>query len=88
MREVSIKVIPFPGSASKARYFLVLFEDIEPGIAQPARPKPSRLDSLESSRLRSELAATREYLQTVVDDKATTLEELRVANEEAQAGNE
>jgi two-component system CheB/CheR fusion protein len=42
----------------------------------------------ESARLRRELAATKRYLQTIVDDKASTLEALRAANEEAQAGNE
>ncbi len=35
-----------------------------------------------------ELAATRDYLQTVIEDKETSNEELRVANEEVQSGNE
>ena len=88
MMDVSIKVIPFTGSAAKTRYFLVLFEDVEPGGSPAAEQNPPLPGDNESSRLRSELAATREYLQTVVDEKATTLEELGVANEEAQAANE
>jgi len=89
LREVAIKVIPFTGSSSsKERHFLVLFEDTERNGAPAAKHKPSTRDNHESARLRRELAATREYLQSIVDDKATTLEELKSANEEAQAGNE
>jgi len=39
-------------------------------------------------RLQRELAAAKEYLQSIVEDHANTLEELRAASEEAQAGNE
>ena len=89
LRDVAIKVIPFRGpSSSKERYFLVLFEDTERNRAPAANHEPSTHDNRASARLRRELAATKEYLQTIVDDKATTLEELRAANEEAQAGNE
>ena len=89
LKEVAIKVIPFRGSSSsKERYFLVLFEDAEPNGGPTAKHKPSTHDNAGSARLRRELAATKEYLQSIVDDKATTLEELRAANEEAQAGNE
>ena len=87
--EVAIKVIPFTGSSSsKERYFLVLFEDAERSGGLAAEHKPSARDNRGSARLRRELAASKEYLQSIVDDKATTLEELRAANEEAQAGNE
>ena len=89
LKEVVISVFPFTGSSSSdERYFLVLFEDAR-GIDRPeAKRKPSLHDDPGSVRLRRELAATKEYLQSIVDDKASTLEELRAANEEAQAGNE
>jgi two-component system CheB/CheR fusion protein len=88
-REVAIRVFPFTGSSSsKERYFLVLFEEIERNGVSPASREPSTPDGQGSDRLLRELAATREYLQSIVDDKATTMEELRAANEEAQAGNE
>ncbi len=45
-------------------------------------------ENTDGDRLRRELAATREFLQSLVTDKATTLDDLRSANEEAQAGNE
>jgi len=89
LKEITIKVTPFRGSsASKERYFLVLFQDAEPNGDLRAIHKPVIQDNEGSARLRRELVATKEYLQSIVEDNATTLEELRAANEEAQAGNE
>ena len=87
VRDVAIKVIPFTGSP-KERHFLVLFENDERNIGPRTKEKLTTSGAGRSARLRHELAATKEYLQSIVDDKATTLEELRAANEEAQAGNE
>jgi two-component system CheB/CheR fusion protein len=85
LTDVAIKVIPFGESnSSKERYFLVLFEDTEPKSGAAAAPPDNR----DSARLRRELTATKEYLQSIVEDSASTLEELRASNEEAQAGNE
>ena len=85
LREVAIRVFPFAGPyISKERYFLVLFEETD----RKAGSLPPAPGDQGSDRLRRELAATREYLRSIVDDKTTTLEELRAANEEAQAGNE
>jgi two-component system CheB/CheR fusion protein len=90
--DVTIKVIPFSGSSSSNdRYFLVLFEDKGRNVSKGGaelKHKSAPRDNRPGARLRRELAATKEYLQSIVDDKATTLEELRAANEEAQAGNE
>ena len=89
LRDVAINVTPFTGSStSEERYFLVLFEDVEPGSGTAVKQKPAAPDEVGSARLLRELIATKEYLQSVVEDNATTLEELRAANEEAQAGNE
>jgi two-component system CheB/CheR fusion protein len=89
LRDVTIKVIPFrDSSSSKERYFLVLFEDAEPNGGPKAIDKPAIQDTGGSARLLRELVATKEYLQSIVEDHATTLEELGAANEEAQAGNE
>jgi two-component system CheB/CheR fusion protein len=90
LKEVAIKVIPFmASSSSKKRHFLVLFEDAKRNDSPKAMGKPLMADGKrQSTRLRRELAATKEYLQSIVDDKISTLEELRAANEEAQAGNE
>jgi two-component system CheB/CheR fusion protein len=89
LRDVRIKVTPFRGSpSSKGRYFLVLFEDAEPNGGPKAVHKPALQDSVGSDRLRRELEATKEFLRSIVEDNATTLEELRAAGEEAQASNE
>jgi two-component system CheB/CheR fusion protein len=88
-RDVKIKVIPFRGStSSKERHFLVLFEDAAPNGGAAALHQPAIRDHGGSARLRREILATKEYLQSIVEDNATTLEELRASNEEAQAGNE
>ena len=87
--EVTITVIPLRGSpSSKKRFFLVLFQDIEPNGGPRQSLRPSTHGNEGMVRLRRELAATKEYLQTIVEDRTNSLEELRSANEEAQAGNE
>lgn len=89
LKEVAIKVIPFAAASSpKERYFLVLFDEAGRNGNLAADHEPLTSDGAEGAQLRRELAATKEYLQSVVDDKVSTLEELRAANEEAQAGNE
>ncbi len=89
LTDVAIKVIPFRESpSSKERYFLVLFEDAEPNGGPAPVHTPAPPDNADSARLRRELTATKEYLQSIVEESATTLEELRASNEEAQAGNE
>ena len=87
--DVRIAVTPFAGSPdSKERYFLVLFEDAPPAGGHKAIRQSAIPDTRGSARLRRELVATREYLQSIVADNAATLEELGAANEEAQASNE
>ena len=54
--------------------------------APGAKLQPAVPDNGRAARLRREVVATKEYLQSIVEDNATTLEELREANEEAQAG--
>ena len=57
-------------------------------VARRRSAKLATRDNRGSARLRRELVATREYLQSIVADNAATLEDLGAANEEAQAGNE
>ena len=94
--EVKIKAIPFRESSSATRYFLILFEDVAsaagtpPGNTKPEAPKrkTAKDEEGEAARLRRELAATKKYLQSIIEEKESALEELRAASEEAQAGNE
>jgi two-component system CheB/CheR fusion protein len=84
--EVKIKVIPFRHLPSSGpRYFLILFEDAAPACLPKSRAKH---DGGEASRLQAELAATKEYLQSIINDKDSALERLKFASEKAQAGNE
>ncbi len=89
VQDVAIKVVPFKGaSPSTERYFVVLFEDVEPKGSVRGKRKPDATGKGVSARLRNEIVANKEFLQSIVEDHAATLEELRASNEEAQAGNE
>ena len=86
LQDVTIRVIPFRGSPSSGeRYFLILFEEARPDSGPKTRRMPAKQSVGDGARLHRELVATKEYLQSIVEDNAGTLEELRAANEEAQA---
>lgn len=88
-KEVSIEVLPLSGPAKRERYFLVLFEDATLGEEQPpAGRKAERHADRDSLKLRNELARTREYLQSIVQEQESTNEELKTANEEALSSME
>jgi len=87
-REVSLEVVPVRGGG-----FLIVFE--EPRLSPPLPPKGTAEASggeepaeRQNVRLKQELAATREYLQSVVEQQDTANEELQSANEEVQSANE
>ncbi|MEO8592457.1 MAG: chemotaxis protein CheB [Candidatus Solibacter sp.] len=89
LRDVTIKVVPCDGpSSTKGGHFLVLFEDAEPDQMLKAARKPAITDKAASARVRRELLATKEYMQSVVEENAATVEQLRAATERAQVGNE
>jgi len=89
LRQVAIQVVPLHGSTStEDRYFLILFEDGGRKGGESATEGAAMAQSGENPWLLRELVATKEYLQSVVEENATTLEALRAANEESQAGNE
>jgi two-component system CheB/CheR fusion protein len=82
-----LHVVPVPASGEEF-YFIVLFEavPVEP-VSGPEGHKSKARRSKDLSMER-ELSATRDYLQTVIEDKESANEELRAANEEAQSANE
>ncbi len=87
-RTVTVDVIPFVGS-TKERYFLILFqEDPRPERGKKATAKRKAGESQEAARLKRELEATRDYLQSIIEEQETMNEELRSANEEVQSSNE
>ena len=86
---VDIEVIPLASTGSV--HYLVLFQ--EPGAARgkprPAPPPPeSRRGKSRLRFLELELAASREYLQSVIQELEAANEELQSANEEILSSNE
>jgi two-component system CheB/CheR fusion protein len=93
-RGVNLEVVPVKASEAGEGGFLILFEKpFSPALAGEAKGKPlkARAEDAardETARLTAELAATREYLQAVIEQQEAANEELQSANEEAQSGNE
>ena len=88
--EVAVEVIPIKGQGANDGGFLILFEELgsPDGVATATRAlEPARAD-IDTSRLAQELAATREYLQSVIEQQEAANEELQSANEEIQSANE
>ena len=104
IKTVTIRVVPFKVPTQSQHSFLIVFESDLPGedggspsgLAQaPAGHIVDHAVAEEHSvlgrqivQLRQELAATREYLQSIIESQEGTNEELQSANEEIQSGNE
>lgn len=90
---VNIEVIPFKKAPGRENRFLVLFDEAsrKAELAEKKLPK-KRLSAAalerENNHLRQELIATKEYLQSVIEQHESANEELRSANEEIQSSNE
>ena len=103
-KTVTIRVVPFKVPTQTQHSFLIVFESDLPGedgvspsglVQAPAAQMVDQSSSGEYSvlgkqivQLRQELAATREYLQSIIESQEGTNEELQSANEEIQSGNE
>jgi PAS domain S-box-containing protein len=89
---VNIEVVPIK-SGMRERHFLVLFQDTDqraPSEAAVTKVRPSKSRNMEktTARLEQELTATKDYMQSVVEDLEDANEELKAANEEIQSSNE
>jgi two-component system CheB/CheR fusion protein len=96
----NIVVIPFTGLPDmKEQLYVVLFEQASSPLAEAGkvgkRPKGSKGGTRSSpsaddrvSKLEHELLATKEYLQSLIEDHVRTADELGSANEELVSGNE
>jgi two-component system CheB/CheR fusion protein len=95
---VKLEVIPFRTPARERQHFLVLFEEKESEDGRGAVPEepPTEPRSNEAAdaretqilQLKQELAATKEYLHSIIEGQEASNEELQSANEEIQSGNE
>jgi two-component system CheB/CheR fusion protein len=94
IHDVNIEVLPLP-AGDVAQHFLVLFQDVtaadsrEGGTDGRKKQLPTKKDNdRRVTRLQEELAANREYLQSIIQDLEATNEELQSANEEILSANE
>jgi PAS domain S-box-containing protein len=92
-RTVSIEVTPL--KSGKERCYLVLFEPSsrmgrngQPSVPAPVLSAPKGTQAREILRLRRELQAARDYLQTVSEQHDDVNEELQASSEEAESSNE
>jgi two-component system CheB/CheR fusion protein len=94
MKTLRVKVVPVR-TAKQGAYFLVIFlakgdpatsESGKVDVAVADRsPKSART---REARLEEELIATKEYLQSIIDQQQAYVEELQSSNEEVQSSNE
>jgi len=99
LKGVNLEVIPLNATSSKERHLLIMFEDATPPgrsvsaetMATQVRPgkggKQER-NNRQTIQLKQELAATKRYLHSLVEDKDASNEELQAANEEILSSNE
>ncbi len=82
---VDFDVIPLqPGP--KGTHFLILFQDSPEPAPRKGRDKDA--ESAQTEQLKQELVATRQYLQSIIEEQEATNEELQSANEEILSSNE
>jgi two-component system, chemotaxis family, CheB/CheR fusion protein len=83
-----------PVTTDGERFFLVLFREVLPAAEETrelhknARASKKATDARMVSKLREELASTKESLQAIIEEQEATNEELKSANEEIQSSNE
>lgn len=96
-REIAIEVVPMKSSGLEKCGFLILFDDGATSDNAPVArvatgeatlnvyPSPLAADT---ARLEQELAGTRDYLQSIIEQQEATNEELQSASEEVQSACE
>jgi len=91
-RGATVEVIPIQGPrAGKGRCFLILFEDEPSPRPRAESPPHSATETARDGRvadLEDELATTRVYQQTLLEEQEAANEELQSANEEVLSSNE
>jgi len=93
-RSVDFDVSPLALGNSKTLYFMIVFRELprEPHrklATHGTRPSEETDSTLKrTKKLEQELAATKEYLQSVIETQEATNEELQSANEEILSSNE
>lgn len=91
--KINLEVIPVKEPAGPGRFYLVVFQDVAEAkpIKHGAKGKLTGITEAGAKRvaeLEQELSATKEYLQSVIEQQEGSNEELRSASEEIQSSNE
>ncbi|MBA2964333.1 PAS domain-containing protein [Ramlibacter sp. CGMCC 1.13660] len=86
-REIELNVVPIKLPIAGEQCYLVLFEEKLHGVQPPPSPVPVD-EAADAHHLRQELASTRDYLQSLIQQQAAANEELKAANEEILSSNE
>ena len=84
-KEVDLEVIPIRDGQKKRPNFLMLINEVK---RKETGTSPGGEEAREVARLKHELAATREHLQSVIETGEATNEELRAVHEEVLSTNE
>jgi two-component system, chemotaxis family, CheB/CheR fusion protein len=92
-RFVDIRVLPLQATSGRDACMVVLFEADRPVPKVESAPAPTKsgLRAKDNGRvleLEHELATTRDYMQSIVEEQEASNEELKSANEEIQSSNE
>lgn len=97
VRLVRIDVVPFKPQGTSERYFLVIFTDIltteisqleiSSGSTRSRQQRQTNKEQ-ETNKLKQDLATTKEYLQSIIEEQQATNQDLRAANEEILSSNE
>src|SRR6267154_5159857 len=88
-RRADIEVVPVKTTAAGKSVFLVLFEERPAATTvRASKSTDKRAIEEETSDLKAELIATKDYLQSVIEQQDAANEELQSANEEVQSANE
>jgi two-component system CheB/CheR fusion protein len=92
--DIALEIVPL--TSSRGEHYLVLFDETDVRVAKGrkggTRRKPATSARAEAdtrvAALRRELAANREYLQSIIQELEAANEELQSANEEILSSNE
>jgi len=89
VREINIQVVPFKIQASGKFWYLVIFDEIIRGMKiVPSKTLGKTATEREVTELQQQLAASKESLQSIIEEQEATNEELKSANEEIESSNE
>jgi two-component system, chemotaxis family, CheB/CheR fusion protein len=94
LRSATFEVTPVSVPNLKERYYMIVFHDktaekpASRAVSKGRRAADSKVSAAQIAKLQQELAAAKEYLQSVIETQEATNEELQSANEELETAKE